>query len=352
MRRMREEIEHGMSREKVTSADVALRAGVSRSAVSRVFTPGASASAKTAEKVRKAAAELGYRPNVLARAMVSGKSRIIGLVVAYLENQFYPDSLEKFSKALQAQGYHVLVMMASEKAGNIDKAVQRLLDYQVDGIIATSVALTSDMAAQCQRLGVPLVLFNRAIDSPDVSAVTSDNWAGGRKVAEFLLAGGHRKIAHIAGWDGASTQRDREAGFVHALRAAGHDLHARVAGNYLRADARAATLKLFETDPPDAIFVGNDHMAIAVLDTLRQDLGLRVPEDVSIVGYDDIPLASWPTYDLTTVRQRTNVMVAETVALMLDQIDTPSRAPEVRRIESPLIIRGSARRPGSASEDT
>ena len=131
---------------KITSAEVAERAGVSQSAVSRVFTPGASASRKTAEKVRKAAMELGYRPNALARAMVSGKSRIIGLVVAYLENQFYPDVLEKLSNALQAEGYHVLIFMASQTAGNIEGVVDEILDYQVDGIIAASVAMTSELS--------------------------------------------------------------------------------------------------------------------------------------------------------------------------------------------------------------
>ena len=221
-----------MTTVKVTSAEVAERAGVSQSAVSRVFTPGASVSAKTAEKVKRAAQELGYRPNVLARAMVSGKSRMIGLVVAYLNNQFYPEALEKLSNALQERGYHVLVFMASQTAGNIDKVVEELLDYQVDGIIAASVALSSDLAERCRAAGVPMVLFNRSQDSPEMSAVTSDNRAGGRKVAEFLLAGGHEKIGFIAGWEGASTQRDREAGFVEGLRAHGVALHARQVGNF------------------------------------------------------------------------------------------------------------------------
>ena len=130
-----------MSNARITSAEVALRAGVSQSAVSRVFTPGASASPSTVERVKKAANELGYRPNSLARAMVSGKSRIIGLVVAYLENQFYPEALERLSNSLQEQGYHVLMFMAAQTAGDIDNVVEEILDYQVDGIIAASVAL-------------------------------------------------------------------------------------------------------------------------------------------------------------------------------------------------------------------
>lgn len=335
--------------EKVTSLQVAERAGVSQSAVSRVFTPGASVSRKTADKVRQAAAELGYRPNVLARAMVSGKSRIIGLVVAYLENFFYPEALEKLSNALQARGYHVLIFMASQTAGNIDDVLEEILDYQVDGIVMASVAMSSDIARRCQQAGVPVVLFNRSQDGEGISSVTSDNTAGGRRVAEFLLAGGHRKIAYIAGWEGASTQRDRETGFRAALEAAGRVLFAREVGEFQTEHARSAARRMFDVPRdrrPDAVFVANDHMALMVMDVLRFELGLRVPGDVSVVGYDDVPPASWPAYDLTTMRQRANLMVQETVAALLEHIETPEAAtPRRVAIDGPLVIRGSARIP-------
>ena len=162
-----------MTKGRVTSNEVAKRAGVSRSAVSRVFTPGASASKRTAEKVRKAADELGYRPNVLARAMVSGRSRIIGLVVAYLDNQFYPDALERLSNALQERGYHVLIFMTSRDQGDVDQIIEEILDYQVDGIIAASVSLGSDLSRRCRQAGVPVVLFNRSQEDKTMSAVTS-----------------------------------------------------------------------------------------------------------------------------------------------------------------------------------
>lgn len=334
-----------MSKNRVTSQEVAERAGVSQSAVSRTFTPGASASKKTVDKVRKAAAELGYRPNVLARAMVSGKSRIIGLVVAYLENQFYPEALEKLSNELQKRGYHVLIFLAEQTADPIDTVVEEILDYQVDGIIAASVAMSSDLSERCRAAGVPMVLFNRSQDDPNMSAVTSDNYAGGRKVAEFLLAAGHRKIGHIAGWHGASTQRDREAGFTSALAEVGVALHSRAEGDFTMEKAADAARKMFAHDAPEAVFVANDHMALAVLDTLRFELGLRVPEDVSVVGYDDVPAAGWPAYNLTTVRQPANRMVANTVEILLDQIE--NNTGETRRIaiDGPLIVRGSAKTP-------
>ena len=332
---------------RVTAEQVAQRAGVSQSAVSRVFTPGASASPRTADKVRRAAAELGYRPNVLARAMVSGKSRIIGLVVAYLQNHFYPEALEKLSNELQEQGYHVLVFMASQTAGNIDKVVDEILDYQVDGIIAASVALSSDLTERCRAAGVPIVLFNRSQDGDEISAVTSDNRAGGRKAAEFLLAGGHERIGYIAGWEGASTQRDREAGFLDGLASAGRNLHARTSGSFDTEKARNAAREMFAdpTDRPDAVFVANDHMAFAVMDVLRSELGLNVPNDVSVIGYDDVPVAAWPAYSLTTVRQPANRMVAHTVEIILDKIDNANVEPRQVRIDGPLIVRGSARIP-------
>ncbi|MBW3245624.1 LacI family DNA-binding transcriptional regulator [Epibacterium sp. DP7N7-1] len=335
--------------EKVTILQVAERAGVSQSAVSRFFTPGASVSKKTADKVRMAAEDLGYRPNVLARAMASGRSRIIGLVVAYLENYFYPEALEKLSTALQAKGYHVLVFMASQTAGNIDQVMEEILDHQVDGIILASVAMSSDISARCQQLGVPVVLFNRAQDIDGIAAVTSDNRAGGRRVAEFLMAGGHQRIAYIAGWEGASTQRDREAAFREALSGAGQDLFARAVGNFSVEQAEQAARDMFSVpagDRPDAVFVANDHMAFAVMDVLRFELGLRIPEDVSVVGYDDVPPAAWRAYNLTTIRQRANLMVAETVRAMFEQIDTPDTASPCHvQIEAPLILRGSARIP-------
>lgn len=333
-----------MAGEKVTSQDVARRAGVSQSAVSRVFTPGASVSAKTAERVREAAAELGYRPNVLARSLITGRSRIIGLVVGYLENFFYPHALEKLSKALQAEGYHILVFMAQQSVENVDRVLEEILDYQVDGVIMASASMSSALATHCRAAGIPVVLFNRDQDDERLSSVTSDNVKGGRKVAEFLAAADHRNIGYIAGWEAASTQRDREAGFRQGLAEAGLEIAVREVGNYDQETAREAARRMFARKTrPDAVFVANDHMAFAVMDVLRFELGLQVPEDVSVVGYDDVPLSVWPAYDLTTVRQRANAMVEETVRILLERIETPELAPCRMTIDGPLIVRGSAR---------
>ena len=332
--------------DKVTSLEVAKRAGVSQSAVSRVFTPGASASNKTVLKVREAAQELGYRPNILARSLITGKSRIIGLIVAYLDNYFYPVALEKLSNTLQKEGYHVLVFMASNDNQSTEQVIEELLDYQVDGIIIASVGISNDVTARCEAMGVPVVLFNRTQDQKSHSSVTSDNIEGGHTAAQFLCKGGHKRIAYIGGWAGASTQRDREAGFCSGLKKSGQILFARALGDFSTDIAKDVTREMFAASSrPDAVFVATDHMAFAVMDVLRSELGLSIPADVSVVGYDDVPPSSWAGYNLTTLRQRANLMVEKTVRLMIDKIRDPDVAPMHLKINSPLIVRGSAKIP-------
>ncbi len=330
-----------MEKRQITSIDVAKLAGVSQSAVSRVFTPGASVSEKMSQKVRKAAEQLGYRPNVLARSLITGKSRMIGVVVGYLENQFYPEVLELLSNSLQANGYHVLMFMASS-VSDVEKVMQEVIDYQVDGLVLASVAISSQLASRCRQHGIPVVLFNRSIDDESFPAVTSDNYAGGRKIAEFFIAAGHKRIGYIAGWEEASTQRDRERGFVDGLADQGVSLFAREVGGFDHEEAMEATRHMFSAKKvPDAVFVANDHMAFGVLDTLRYELGFKVPEQVSVAGYDDVPLASWKAFDLTSVRQPAQQMVDKTIEFLLEP-DTPPRRIQ---IDGPLMVRGSAKIP-------
>jgi DNA-binding LacI/PurR family transcriptional regulator len=328
--------------EKVTSLDVAKRAGVSQSAVSRFFTPGTSVSKKMAEKIQAAAQEMGYRPNILARSLITGRSGMIGLVVAYLENYFYPEAVERLSKALQDEGYHVLVFITSLDGENVDRVAQEILDYQVDGIVLASVPMSSELAARCQALGVPVVLFNRSQDDERLSAVTTDNRRGGRLVADHFLALGHRWMGYIAGNEGASTQRDREAGFQEGLAQAGFTLRRREVGDFSHDAAAEATRRMFaRPSRPTAVFVCNDHMAFAVMDVLRFELHLRVPEDVSVAGFDDVPPARWGAYNLTTVRQDVGAMVAETVSTLIAAIKGGSDAPRRVTLPSELILRGS-----------
>lgn len=337
-----------MAKETVTSGDVARRANVSQSAVSRTFTPGASVSDTTRQRVLAAADELGYRPNALARAMISGRSHLVAVLVAYLDNHFYPIVLEQLSRALQDRGYQVLLFMTGP--GNQDGMVQKMLQYQVDGIVMASADMSSTLARECAQTGIPVVLFNRYVPGLPVSSVTSDNIAGGRAVAHFLVAGGHERIAFIAGAESSSTNRDRETGFMTALAALGRRVCRRVVGGYTFAGAAEAARDLFSGGPaPDAIFVANDHMAFSVIDVIRDELGLRVPEDVSVVGYDDAPEGAWGGYKLTTVKQPGDLMIAETVRILVDQLDSGRIVNEERVVPGHLVVRASTRPPDPAA---
>jgi len=334
-----------MVTEKVTSLDVAKKIGVSQSAVSRVFTPGASVSNEMEGRVLKAANELGYRPNMLARSLNTGKSRIIGLVVSYLDNQFYPNVLESLSSKLQESGYHILIFIASNGTKNLDQVLNEILDYQVDGIIMASVELSSVISKKIDSAGIPVILLNRSLDNMRFSSVTSNNYNGGKQIANFLIKGGHRKISHIAGNEKASTQRDRETGFIDGLKETGVDLFSREVGNFVLDEASSATRKMFSSkNSPDAVFVANDHMAFAVMDVLRIELGLKIPEDVSVIGYDDVKISSWPSYDLTTVRQPINNMVDRTISLLISQLEGNIPAKHIE-VDAELIVRSSAKLP-------
>jgi DNA-binding LacI/PurR family transcriptional regulator len=163
---------------------------------------------------------------VLARSLITGRTRIIGLVVAYLDNQFYPIALERLSRALQARGYHILVFMAENSTEGVLPVMQELIDYRVEGIVTASVAMTNDLTNLCEGAGIPSSC-STAARTTRASEVTSDNVAGGRAVADLLVRAGHARIAHIAGWQGASTGRDRARGFLDGLAAHGVNPHSR-----------------------------------------------------------------------------------------------------------------------------
>lgn len=336
---------------RATSLDVARRAGVSQSAVSRVFTEGASASAAMSKRVQKAAKEIGYRPNVLARSLITGRSRMVALVVAYLDNQFYPDALERFSKAFQEKGYHILVFLTPNGTDQQAQAVvDELLDYQVDGIVTASVSLSENLTRRCRESGIPMLLFNRNQGEEGPPSVTSDNVDGARKVGKFLVQAGYRRIAHVSGWQGSSTGRERERGIRQGLAECGMQLVGCLDGMYDRQTAMQATRRMCGPDgcKPDALFVGNDHMAFAVLDVLRHELSLRVPEDIAVVGYDDVQAASWPSYDLTTFSQPVERMVETTVGELIKRIKDPDLPRRQVRLVGELKVRGTTRRVGEA----
>lgn len=334
-----------MSKKKrVTSVDVARLAGVSQSAVSRAFTPGASISPEVRRRVLEAARALAYRPNVFARSLITRRSRMVGLVVGNLANPYYSTLIDALSRGLRGSGYHVLIFIT--EAGDADEVLQEILQYPVAGIFLASATLSSGLAKECAEAGIPVVLLNRYIADSPTSSVTSDNVEGGRLLGRFLAAGGHRRIAFIAGDERASTSRDRERGFGEGLREFGLDCRLRAVGGYSFAGAAAAVQELFSGDePPDAIFAANDYMAIAALDTLRHELGLKVPGQVSVVGYDDAPQAGWLSYRLTTVRQSAQTMVDSAVGIFFRELAGHTEAHSHIRLPATLVVRDSARLP-------
>ncbi len=328
---------------RVSSVQVARHAGVSQAAVSRVFTPGASVSADMRAKVLASAKKLGYRPNVLARSLTRRSTNIIGIVMFRFTNPFYARLLKEFSRQLQARNYWTL-LLNSESDEGVESALPTALQYQVDGIIITSATLSSTLAEECARAGTPVVLFNRYSIESNVNAVCCDNVGAGRMVADILLDAGHARFAFIAGEENTSTSRDRERGFTERLRERGHELGLRDVGNFTYEDGYAAAHRLLRRpDRPDAIFCANDLTAMAVYDVATHELGIRVPNELSIVGYDDIAMASWHKYQITTVRQPLERMVEATVQVLMDAIEHPQAERVLRLIPASFIPRSTAR---------
>jgi DNA-binding LacI/PurR family transcriptional regulator len=328
-----------------TAHDVAQLAGVSQSAVSRAFTAGASISAEARGKIMEAARQLGYRPNLIARSLITQRTGTIGVAMGYMENQFYPAILERLSEAFGAAGYRVLLFTPGPD-GNPDPILDEVLRYQVEAVVLASARLTSHFASECAQARVPVVLLNRRTEDEGVSSVTGQNRIGARTVAAFLATGGHRRLAFVAGLEDSSTSLEREQGFTEGLQQFGVAPPLRGVGHYdFEASCRAARALLSRPDRPDGIFCANDHTAFAVMQTARAEFGLVVGRDVSVVGFDDVPLASWPAFDLTTYSQPVGLMAERVVAVTLQHLSERNCGAVREVVPGTLMVRGSARIP-------
>jgi len=241
---------------------VASLAGVSRSAVSRTFTEGASVSELTRRKVLNAASKLSYRPNLFARSLKTRRSYILGLAVSALDNQYYPGVVQRFSEEFSRIGYRLLLFITHGSAGP-DPLLDELLKYRLDGLILASSSVSSKLAEECRRAGVPVIMLNNVDPDSSVASVACDNVLGARTVADFLVAGGHSRFGFIAGIQADSTSRERESAFTDSLLARGFPAPARADGQFSFAGAVQATRNLLKLRRrPDAIFCTNDHMAL------------------------------------------------------------------------------------------
>jgi DNA-binding LacI/PurR family transcriptional regulator len=322
----------------VTSSDVAKFVGVSQATVSRAFSPNSSITESTRARIMEAARTLNYVPNSFARSLITRQSNIVAMLLGDLNNPFYTAALGEFSLRLQAIGKQVLVF--NGVTPDADDAVRRMLEYQVDGLILTAATISMHVTELCLERDIPVVLFNRTVPGFPGNSVRCDNLAGGRLAAEVLLAAGGRRYAAIVGDSGATTNVDRLLGFTEGL--AGHGISAvRTApGHYTyEGGFDAATELLSGRDAPDAVFCVNDIMAMGVIDAARE-LGRRIPEDLMIIGFDDIREASRPPYRLTTIRQPMRRMVDAAMAMLTRQ---PPGDPVARILPGELIRRATTR---------
>jgi LacI family transcriptional regulator len=329
----------------ITSHDIARLAGVSQSTVSRVLRQDQKVKPQTRERVMQVLAETRFEPNAAARAFRSSCTESIGVVVARLSYQLYPAMLEAIGAQLAQLGKRMIVW-DSEYGGELP-ASRALRQGIVDGVILTASTAESEFLKEIASPHAPVVLVNRTVAGYPADQVSSDNVAGGICVGEYLLRNDRQRIALIGGIPRASPIRDREQGFRQALGEAGMALPAHYyqrTETFSHASGQEAATRLLELgSPPDAIFCVNDVLALGAIDAARA-LGVRVPEDLWIVGYDDIELASWGAYELTTVRQPMEEMIAYAIRLLLSKIANREKPLENKCFPNELVIRRSTGR--------
>lgn len=324
----------------VTSRDVAELAGVSQATVSRVMSSSAKLSPATRARVQAAMETLGYVPHAGAQAMKTRRTNTIGVVVADLTNPFYPEVLDELSRELDAAGFRVVIWNAG--GGSHHDALKAIREHAVDGVIFTTATEDSLELQAAIEKNSPIVLINRVVEGLECDQVTSSNTAGGAAVADYLLAHGKTRVAFIGGAQNASTSRERGRGFLGRMAEQGHPVpeHFRFDGSFSHDISAQITNRLLSrADQPQAIFCANDHMAFGALDALRAH---RIqPADCWVIGYDDVDMAAWDSFSLTTVRQPSREMARAGAEMMINRIHSPRRAPQRVNFPCDLIVRGS-----------
>ncbi|HVV03084.1 MAG TPA: LacI family DNA-binding transcriptional regulator [Puia sp.] len=325
-----------------TSQDVAAIAGVSQSTVSRVFAGNTNVSEKKRKKILAAAAKLDYKPNAHARSLITRKSMMIGIVMRNIRNPFYSAVLEIFHNRLSAKGYH-LIFINSENEEIQEDEINRLLEYNVAGVIITDALLSSSASQKFKRYGISVVLFNRYTENLESSAVFCDNYMAAKQIATYLVELGHQSFAFISGPLDTSTTIDRLKGFKEVLEERKiKDLTIEPGHYTFESGFRSAQELLTKNKSIDCIIGGNDIIALGVMDAVRV-LGLRIPDDISVVGFDNIRMAEWPSYSLTTWEQPLEEMTTSTVELLLQEIEEGNASSQVVMMKGHLVVRKTVR---------
>ena len=328
-----------------TSYDVARRAGVSQSAVSRAFREGASVAPATRARIVAAADELGYRPNAIAQGLITRRSNLIAVVLSDIVTLHYPQILSELSRQFGQHGMRVLLFSLARE-GDIGATLADIWQHQVDGALLAAT-LSGEQAAEFERRRIPLVLFNRSLREGAVNAVVCDQVEGARLLVSRLAAAGHRRFAMIDGPHDSSIAQDRKRGVAARLAELGLAAPLIVNGDYHYASGGRGLREIIAGlgGLPDAVMCGNDIMAIGCLDTARHELGLDVPGQLSVTGFDGMAPAGWLSYNLTTLRQPVQTMTLAASAMLTGLICSSGACPE-RRVFSAAVVEGATARLG------
>ena len=331
-----------------TSYDVAQLAGVSQSAVSRCFRPDASISAKMRERVLAAAARLGYSPDAIARSLSTRRSGLIGVVISNLTNLYYPEVLSELNAHCVERAVHPL-LFTIRRESDVERVLGNIWQYRLDGVIVAA-RLTLAQVREFERRNVPLVFYNRHLFEGASNAVCCDQVGGANLIVDALAEAGLRRIGLVGGPKDSVVAAERLEGCLKRLAVHGIKSVVTVTGDFTYAGGRAAFGQIVRRlkGHPDAVIAVNDMMGLGCMDGARYDHHLKVPEEVSIVGFDGIEPTQWAGYELATFRQPVQQMAGAAVGLLLDRVADPTRPPE-QRVFAGTLVRGSSAKfvPGS-----
>jgi LacI family transcriptional regulator len=328
----------------VTSHDVARLAGVSQPTVSRALRDQKGVSMVTRVRIREAAKALGYVPSQIGRSLATRTTGRVGVVSAELCNPFYPALIEPLHDALAALGYRMILVT---DRGDAEIELEPLIDGSLDGVVLSTSEVGSSLPFELAKRGLPHVMLNRTVDGARTDECVSDNVAGAEAVADFLVDFGHTRIGAVFGPEATSTGRERTTGFRRRLAERGVPLspdYVRT-GEFHQDTGRAALDELMAVKPPPtALFCANDVIAFGVC-AAAAAAGVDIPAQLTVVGFDDIPMASWEVFSLTTMRVDLSVMGQRTATLLAERIADPELPP--RRVVLPveLVLRGTHSRP-------
>ena len=327
----------------VTLKDVAERAGVSRSAVSRTFTEGASVSEKTRAKVIEAADDLGYSPNVLASSLTTGRTKLVGLISDNFHNPIFLQVFDRFTKRLQEQGLRPLLVNLSGET-DPEHSVRMLQQYSADAVIVASSTLPASFAQSFHDAGMRVVhSFGRHAPHPKVHVVGIDNIAAGRLAARTLIDRGYQRVGMMAGPASATSTQDRLAGFLEVMREHGEiETTTSFAEAYSYDAGFAEMSRLLQHRHAEAYFCGDDVLSIGAL-AAAQKAGLDVPRELGLLGLNDMSAASWKNIDLTTIRNPVDDVVDASIDLVVHMLDTGTNEPEAKLFDCQVIERGTLR---------